>query len=313
MTDFQLTTPVAFLIFNRPDTTARVFEAIRQAKPPKLLVVADGPRPDKADDIEKCKKSRAIIDGVDWDCEVLTNYSGVNLGCKKRVSSGLDWVFEIVEEAIILEDDCLPHPTFFRYCEELLKYYRSDTRIMHINGTNHGLTDENCQDSYRFSKLANIWGWAAWRRSWQYYDVKMSVWSELMNQDRLLKDLFKSKQELKTRKKNWDLVYYNKIDTWDYQWLLACICQGGLTIMPRENLIANIGFGVEATRTKDETNKFANLPIYPIEFPLIHPKSMLRDIYSDHLIFRHIYKKNLRKNILQKLKNVLKSYVYNKR
>ena len=129
-------TPVAFLIFNRPDTTAKVFEAIRQAKPPKLLVVADGPRSDNPSEAEKCQAAREIIEQVDWECEVLTNYSDVNLGCKTRVSSGLDWVFDNVEEAIILEDDCLPHPSFFPFCEKLLDNYRDDKRIMDIRRNN---------------------------------------------------------------------------------------------------------------------------------------------------------------------------------
>ena len=129
-------TPVAFLIFNRPDATRRVFESIRDAKPPLLLVVADGPRPDRPDDSRACAEARSLIDRVDWNCEVRTNYSDVNLGCGKRVSSGIDWVFQQVEEAIILEDDCVPDPTFFRFCEELLEKYRHDERISEIGGVN---------------------------------------------------------------------------------------------------------------------------------------------------------------------------------
>jgi hypothetical protein len=136
MTKFQLKTPVALIIFKRPDTTERVFETIRQAKPPKLLVVADGPRTDQPGEAEKCAATRAIIDRVDWDCEVLKNYSDSNLGCGLRPATGISWVFEQVEEAIVLEDDCVPHPTFFRFCEELLEYYRHDERIMSISGIN---------------------------------------------------------------------------------------------------------------------------------------------------------------------------------
>ncbi len=120
MIDRQLKTPVAFIIFKRPDNTQKVFEAIRQAKPPKLLVIADGARAERPGEVERCAATRAIIDRVDWECEVLKNYSDTNMGIKQRVTSGLSWVFNTVEEAIILEDDCLPHPTFFRYCEELL-------------------------------------------------------------------------------------------------------------------------------------------------------------------------------------------------
>ena len=179
MSDFQLTTPVAFLIFNRPDTTARVFEAIRQAKPPKLLVVADGPRPDRPDDVEKCKAARAIIDRVDWACEVLTNYSDLNLGCGKRPATGITWVFEQVEEAIIFEDDCLPHPSFFRFCEELLNYYRHDERIMVISGNNFQFGRNRTDDSYYFSRYNHIWGWASWRRAWEYFDYDLKLWPKI--------------------------------------------------------------------------------------------------------------------------------------
>ena len=137
MANWQLGTPVAFLVFNRPDTTARVFAEIARARPPKLLVVADGPRTDVPGEPERCQAARAIVEhGVDWPCQVLTNYADSNLGCKRRVSSGLDWVFDMVEAAIILEDDCLPHPTFFRFCEELLDRYRDDERIMTVSGIN---------------------------------------------------------------------------------------------------------------------------------------------------------------------------------
>ena len=120
MKNWQLNTPVAFLIFNRPHTTQRVFAEIAKARPPKLLVVADGPRNDRPGEAELCAQTRAIIDQVDWDCEVLTHYADKNMGCKKRIASGIDWVFTQVEEAIILEDDCLPEASFFQFCEENL-------------------------------------------------------------------------------------------------------------------------------------------------------------------------------------------------
>jgi len=153
MNDFTLTTPVAFLIFNRPDTTEKVFAEIAKAKPPKLLVVADGPRAAKPGEIEKCEAVRSIVERVDWDCEVLKNYSDVNMGCRTRVSSGLDWVFENVEEAIILEDDCLPNQSFFKYCQELLQYYRHNEKIFSISGSNWQFGGRIYDKSYYFSKF----------------------------------------------------------------------------------------------------------------------------------------------------------------
>jgi len=260
-------TPVAFFIFNRPDTTERVFEAIRKAKPPKILVVADGPRADKPGEAEKCAAVRRIIEQVDWECEVLKNYSEENLGCKKRVSSGLSWVFETVEEAIIMEDDCLPHPAFFRFCEELLERYRDDERVMAIGGTNVLGKWKNDIQSYHFSYHGSIWGWASWRRAWRYYDVDVKLWGEPEVKNRI-RDLIMDEREYKKRAQLFDRVYKQQVDTWDYQWGFTRLIQSGLSILPAANLVSNIGFGhADATHTKIRGN-LANLERYELEFPM---------------------------------------------
>jgi hypothetical protein len=303
MADFQLTTPVAFLIFNRPDTTARVFEAIRQAKPPKLLVVADGPRPDRPDDVEKCKAARAIIDKVDWDCAVLTNYSDLNLGCKNRVSSGLDWVFSLVEEVIILEDDCLPHPSFFRFCQDLLDYYRDDERIMAISGDNFQLGRKRTEYSYYFSRYNHIWGWASWRRAWQYYDVKMRLWQEIRDCN-WLEYILGEGQSVKYWTKIFQSAYDGKIDTWGYRWTFACWIQNGLTILPNVNLVSNIGFGEGATHTSSSKSKVANLPVEEMIFPLKHPPFLLRHVEADDFTHNNIFYVSLLSSLSRKLAKV---------
>ncbi len=277
---YQLKTSVVFIIFNRPETTKRVFTEIAKAKPPKLLVIADGPRADHPDDVEKCAAVRAIIDGVDWDCEVLTNYSDVNLGCKLRVSSGLDWVFDTVEEAIILEDDCLPHPTFFQFCEEMLERYWDDGRVMHIGGNNFLCTRKNLEYSYYFSMYSHIWGWATWRRAWKYYDIEMKLWPTIRDNE-WMQSIFDDKQYANHRKKIWDNTYNGKIDTWDYQWLFAVLTQNGVSILPKMNLISNIGFGKYATHTQKDGKLRADLQTSGVEFPLIHPLFMVRDAIAD--------------------------------
>lgn len=304
MTDFQLTTPVAFLIFNRPDTTARVFEAIRQAKPPQLLVVADGPRPDRADDIEKCKAARAIIEGVDWDCEVFTNYSDINLGCKNRVSSGLNWVFDTVEQAIILEDDCLPHPSFFRFCQELLDYYRDDKRIMAISGDNFQFGRKRTEYSYYFSCYNHIWGWASWRRAWQYYDVKMRLWQEIRDGN-WLESILGESQSVKYWTKILQTYYDHKIDTWDYPWTFACWIQNGLTILPNVNLVSNIGFREDATHTIGSKSRVANLPVKEMNFPLKHPPFLMRHVEADDFTQRNDYNLSLFTRLNNRLKRII--------
>ncbi|WP_255427214.1 methyltransferase domain-containing protein [Sphaerospermopsis sp. LEGE 00249] len=277
--NWQLTTPVGFLIFNRPETTARVFEAIRQAKPPKLLVVADGPRAEKLGEAEKCAATRAIINQIDWECEVLTNYSNVNLGCRKRVSSGLDWIFEQVEEAIILEDDCLPHPTFFRYCQELLEKYRDDQRVMMISGDNFQFGRKRTEDSYYFSRYGHVWGWASWRRAWTKYDDSMAIWPRLKNNGWLSKVLGNEQAV-----SYWTQIFqavYDGFNTWDYIWLFTLWANNGLTILPHVNLVSNIGFG-SGTHTTMSNSPLANMSVEAMTFPLQHPLVINRNSEADN-------------------------------
>lgn len=284
--NWQLTTPVAFLIFNRPDTTSRVFEAIRQAKPPKLLVVADGARLDKTGEAEKCAATRAIINQVDWECEVLTNYADVNLGCRKRVSSGLDWIFEQVEEAIILEDDCLPHPTFFRYCQELLDKYRDDERIMMISGDNFQFGSNRTEYSYYFSRYGHCWGWASWRRAWTKYDNSMQLWQELRDNG-WLNEILQNDQVVAY----WSRIFqgvYDGFSSWDYIWQYILWINRGLTILPNINLVSNIGFG-SGTHTTTDNNKLANMTVEAVKFPLKHPPFVIRNTQADNLTEETIF------------------------
>jgi predicted O-methyltransferase YrrM len=292
---WQLQTPVCFIIFNRPDTTEKVFEAIRQAKPPKLLVIADGPRADRPEETEKCAAARAIINRVDWDCEVLTNYSNVNLGGRKRISSGLNWVFNAVEEAIILEDDCLPHPTFFRFCEELLDRYRHDQRIMFISGNNFQFGRKTTQYSYYFSRYSHCWGWATWRRAWQHYDDQMVLWPEIQRDGWLEKIIVDADAQ-----KYWANVFnaaHCEFMThgWDSRFLFACWIQNGLSILPKSNLVSNIGFGPEATHTKDRESKLANMPVSAAHFPLQHPPFVIRDAHADDFTEKTVFSGTLSK------------------
>ncbi len=292
MADFQLTTPVALLIFNRPDTTARVFEAIRQAKPPKLLVVADGPRADKPDDIEKCKAARAIVEGVDWDCEVLKNYSDLNLGCGKRPATGITWVFEQVEETIILEDDCLPHPSFFRFCQDLLDYYRNDQRIMAISGDNFQFGRKRTEYSYYFSRYNHIWGWASWRRAWKYFDYDLKLWPKIRKEN-WITSILENRKVVKYWTKNFQRTYEGDPTVWDYRWTFACWIQNGLTILPNVNLVSNIGFGEDATHTIASKSRVANLPVKEMNFPLKHPPFLLRHVEADDFTDRNLFDSSL--------------------
>lgn len=279
-----LSTPIAFFIFNRPDLTRIVFEEIRKAQPYKLLVVADGAR--SPEEAEKCEQTRAVIQQVDWECEILTNFSEVNLGCKRRVSSGLNWVFSEVEEAIILEDDCLPNPSFFNFCQTLLEKYRHDERIMMISGDNFQNGRNATQYSYYYSKYAHIWGWATWKRSWQYYDVNLSTWKE-SKASGLIRSICGDPYEQKYWTDIFDRVFNGEIDTWDYQWLYTCWSQHGLSILPSVNLISNIGFRADATHVVAQS-PLANLSTTEIK-EINHPPIMVRNWDADEYTFHDHY------------------------
>jgi hypothetical protein len=306
MSEFSLQTPVAFIIFKRPHTTERVFEAIRQAKPPKLFVIADAPRHDRADEPEKCEATRAIINRVDWDCDVFTNYSDVNLGCAKRVSSGLDWVFNNVEEAIILEDDCVPHPTFFRFCEELLEKYRYDTRISSISGQNVQFGRKRTNYSYYFSIYNHCWGWASWRRAWQYYDLYMKLWPEI-KAGGFLNNILMDSRSVQYWSKIFESVYNNPLGiTWDYQWTFACWLQSSLGIISNGNLISNIGFGSDSTHfTGNQKSPYDNMPTEEMKFPLKHPPFICRDVQADTFTQQTLFKEDPLQSLKLSIKKII--------
>jgi hypothetical protein len=305
-------TPIALIIFNRPQHTERVFEVIRQAKPQKLLVIADGPRPDRPGEAEKCAAARAIIDRVDWECEVFKNFSDKNLTCGVRVSTGISWVFDHVEEAIILEDDCVPHSSFFEFCSEMLERYRDDSRIMHISGNNFWSYKYQLEHSYSFSRYTLSWGWATWRRAWKYHDLYIKSWPEVKHNN-LLKGVLGDDHAVK----NWTNIFQRQkdqnYDTWDYQWTLACWLQNGLSIIPNVNLVSNIGFGADATHTFSDENFDPNcpsfsVPISAINFPLVHPDFIMCNSPVDHFLQNTLYdyQPKLLKRIKLKLYRLLK-------
>lgn len=284
---WKLNTPVVFIIFNRPDVTQRVFDEIACAKPPKLLVIADGPREHKVGELEKCHLTRAIIDQVNWECDVLTNYSDKNLGCKERIVSGLNWAFEKVEEAIILEDDCLPNASFFRFCSEMLERYRDDERIGMISGDNFLSPKMKLNSSYYFSRYCHIWGWASWRRAWNLYDSEISSWPKLRN-DLWLDSLGLRSSEMNYWRRMFDKVHSHQLDTWDYQWVYACWLHNMLAVMPQNNLISNIGFGQDATHTRGGSI-YANLPTKPLSFPLQVTSNISPNLEADTYTAKYMF------------------------
>ena len=304
MNKYQINTAVAFFIFNREDVTQKVFNEIARAKPPKLLVVGDGPRAHIQGDLERVTNTRSIIDKVDWSCEVITNFSDQNMGCRDRVSSGLDWVFNQVDEAIILEDDCLPNPSFFQFCEELLIKYRNNDAIGMISGDNFQFGEMRGNESYYFSEYFHIWGWASWSRAWKDYDVQMVDWPEFRNKG-WKPSLNLSHQQWIGWKKNLEGTYSRNINTWDHQWTFANWRKNKLCILPMVNLISNLGFGPEATHTRG-SSIFANIESREIGFPLSHPESIRPNEAADLFTTKIMFSSSPSKRFLSHIKSLVK-------
>lgn len=260
-------TPILFIVFNRPEQTRRVFAEIRKAKPEKLFIAADGPRPNKQDDVLKCQKTREIVSQIDWPCEVKTLLREKNLGCKLGASTAIDWFFENVLEGIILEDDCLPDPSFFTFCEQMLEYYRNEEKLAIISG--HNIVGSlNTPYSYVFTKYGHLWGWATWRRVWKQYDVTMKIWANKENRKKI-RDWIGDKQRWNYSQMVYEDTFTGKKDTWDYQWESYRLLNKILSIIPKENMIENLGFGADATHTK-QLNSPLVMPRRATSFPLKH-------------------------------------------
>jgi hypothetical protein len=280
MTVASLRIPILLLTFNRPETTKKVFDEIRKARPEQLFVATDAPRKDHATDIEKCKKVLDIVHSVDWDCNLSVFTHDENVGGKIGITSAMDWFFSHVEEGIILEDDCLPDQSFFLFCQELLDRYRYDERIMMISGDNFQFGGRRTEYSYYFSRYPHTWGYATWRRVWKDYDIAIKKWP-MIRDGGWLEDIFQDKKAVQYWTAIFDGVYNNTIYSHDYQIGFLCWITGRLCILPNTNLISNIGFGKDATHTTDPGNLFATLPVSPVLFPLNHPPFIIRDDRAD--------------------------------
>lgn len=280
-------TSIALLIFNRPDTTARVFAAIAAAAPRRLFVIADGPRPDHPTDQERCAATRAVTEQISWDCEVVRIYAETDLGCGVCPATGLNTVFEHVEACIILEDDFVPHPSFFPFCTELLARYRDDERVAMVSGNNFLLGRYAITASYCFNYYAGMWGWATWRRAWRHHQMTLESWPQLRDEGRLREILLAPGM----------VAYWSHIfdgihaqagarDVWDAQWYAAMWQRRSLAITPRVNLVSNIGFRADATHTTGE-GRLGHLPALELGAPLTHPRTLVRDRTADRIAMRN--------------------------
>jgi hypothetical protein len=313
----MLNTPVLFLIFNRPAFTEQVFAHIQRAQPKQLFIAADGPRNDKPGEKELCEAARKVVmENIHWACEVKTFFRDKNAGCSIATFEAMNWFFDHVEQGIMIEDDTVPASSFFRFCEELLERYKNDERIMAITGVNY-FFEHHTNLSYSFSMHGASWGMATWRRAWKKFDYSISGWGRQKVKKRIRRfmnddDLFKYYSNYF----NWHLK--DKANgVWDYRWFFCRLANEGLSIVPAFNQIRNIGFGPDATHTKDTNSKLSKLETGDLGFPLHINNNITADRAYDGRIFEEIIKPtlgpkvSLARRILRRLKHILKSILKN--
>lgn len=285
----QLDTAVLLLVFNRPATTAKVFEAIRAARPRRLYVAGDGPRPDREGESDQVQRARSIAAAVDWPCELRTLFRDENLGCKAAVSDGISWFFRREEQGIILEDDCLPAPSFFSFCEALLERYATDERVATITGNNFqfGHVRGESGASYYFSKYNHCWGWATWRRAWLQYQGEIPFWPEWSHSSG-----WREQAPDPVERRYWERIFEyvraGTIDSWAYPWTASVWFHGGLTATPNVNLVSNIGFGRGSTHTAAADSPLAALQTGAIG-ALSHPRRVVQDVEADRYAFDYAF------------------------
>jgi hypothetical protein len=279
--------PVVVFTFARPDTTKLVLDAIRLARPRRLLVVANAPRADVPGEAERCEVTRTLFDHVDWPCEVSLEAAAEHLPQTERIESGLDWAFGLTEEAIVLEDDCVPHPSFFRFCDELLEGHRDADRVMSISGDNFQFDGAASEDSYYLSRYPHTWGWATWARAWRRHDGAMSDWPALREAGWIEEVVDGDRAQA-----YWAHLFesnHRDRGAWDAAWLYSCWRHGGVHAIPNANLVTNIGFREDATHTHPEQRGLrSDLPAEEMAFPLRHPAGLepnaAADAYTERVL-----------------------------
>ncbi len=315
----MLNKPVLFLIFNRLDTTKQVFEAIRQAKPPRFYIACDGAREDKKGEAEKVQMVRDfVLSNIDWKCEVKTLFQEENLGCRLAVSDALNWFFNKEEDGIVLEDDCLPTQNFFNYCSQMLELYKNDTRIGLISGFNIKGSHKDTSNDYFFSNLGGIWGWASWRRVWKYFNFdSMQNW---MNPE--VRNLFLYNYGdtfFQSRNPIYNHMVNKKIDSWAYHFSIVRALNSFIAVVPSKNLIKNIGINdLNATHTTSQDFYLETLQTYDnLSFPLKENTIVIPDFEYDYFFLnREEYSKekvkpkiDIIRHIKRSIRSILKYFI----
>jgi hypothetical protein len=307
-----LDVPVAMIVYKRLDKTKQSFAAVRSVAPKKLYIIADGPK--DAEDKKQVQAVREFIDShIDWDCKVYRDYAPVNMGARYRMPSGMAWVFKKEDRAIFIEDDIKASPNFFYFCRDMLEHYKNDKRVAMISGCNLYPGDESFgKDDISFSSFALTWGWATWRRAWQDYDVNIRNWPQLKRKNVLRKVMSADTRRFFTVV--FDDLQYHWYKIWDYQWYLMMWSNDRLGIVPKYNLVNNIGMGDEAGEhpgdTQDKVDHISNVPMKVLNLPIEYPSWIKRNKAYDKMFEKKFYTEKI--GIFKRIKYAIRAAHYEK-
>jgi hypothetical protein len=293
---------VLFIVFRRPDVTQAVWAAIRAANPARVYVACDGPRPGREGEADQVQRVRDLIDGDSKGLDIRRLYHPTNLGCGRGVSTAISWFFEHEPEGIILEDDCLPDPSFFPYCAELLERYRNDTNVMQVAGYNPLGAPQAWPFDYVFTQYGWQWGWATWRRAWRHFDLAMESWPEFK-----AAGLDRGANFNPARVAILDKTFRGEVDTWDYQWAYAMAARWGLSAVPRLSLIQNIGLGEGTHYQGRQGRPTATARAGTLAMPLRHPEFVVPNPSLDRSLMYRRSPLNVAWRIMQRLGGILGS------
>jgi hypothetical protein len=259
-----MSAPVIYIFFNRPEVTRRTFGALCQLRPARLHLIADGPRADRPGEAARCRETRRLVEQmIDWECQVTRDYAETNLGCGRRLATGLTAAFAMLGEAIVLEDDILPHPDFFPFCDAMLAAHRDDPHIHSISGFQPLGRYAPARGPVVPSLFSGIWGWASWQRAWQDYRFNLSEALAAPGMREEIRAYLGNDFNCNAHLHDFDELGLGRVDTWDFQWSFALLAHRRVTLVSTVNLIQNLGFGVEATHTVNTEPYLQDLKVYP--------------------------------------------------
>ncbi len=291
--------PILFIIFKRKEVALRTLDSIKAVKPSKLYIAGDGARLDIANEPEKVEATRqAVLDAIDWDCEIKTRFPNENQGCCKGVYNAINWLFENEEKGIIIEDDCMLKLSFFKFAEEMLTRYQDDLRVGMIDAANY-IPHINIPDSYGFSRYKSTNGWATWKRAWKFMDLNM-LWRGSEYEESIIANMSYKSKERNYWKYRLKAVDKNDVSAWDWQWYFTLAAHNMLGIYPKYSLTTNIGFGEDATHTSKGVMPSYYVADKDLEFPLKHPKYMV-----PYIPFEREFNEKLNDTKYEKLKRLL--------